>query len=216
MINLKVKNINRKFYQKTGFTLVELLISIGIFLMMTAILVAKNSKFDDSITLTNASYDLALAIREAQSSALNVKGYVDVTGLNTYLDFTYGYGINIDISNTPGKKNFKFFADSGSMGKYQGGDPLIKTYTLKRGNIIDSISYTKNGSTCSAVGVDITFKRPLPEANFDFTTLGGGGGGCNGNGKDVSSVEITLKSGSGEATKKVIVNRMGQISVEGN
>ncbi len=56
-----------------GFTLIELVISIAIFVIMTALVVAKYGNFNQGALLTDTAYDIALVLHTAQSYGLSVK-----------------------------------------------------------------------------------------------------------------------------------------------
>src|ERR1035437_4022736 len=87
-----------------GFTLVELMVTVGIFLFMTALVVAKYGSFNDGTLLTSMSYDVALTLRSAQSYGLNVQSY------NSQNLFNYPYGIH--FSSAAGSNNqMILFAD---------------------------------------------------------------------------------------------------------
>jgi len=101
---------------KRAFTLVELMVSVGIFLMMTGLVVAKYGNFNQSVLLTNLAYDVALTIRTAQTYGLSVRNN-DLS--NSSSDFQSGYGVHLDTSTRPDSNsgnNFNqeiiFFADN--------------------------------------------------------------------------------------------------------
>jgi prepilin-type N-terminal cleavage/methylation domain-containing protein len=48
-----------------GFTLVELMVTVGIFTIISGLLLARYSNFNQGIILTNLAYDIALTIRSA-------------------------------------------------------------------------------------------------------------------------------------------------------
>ena len=55
-----------------GFTLVEMLVSIAIFVLITTVVVFRHASFNASVQLSNAVYDLALQFRQSQFEAINV------------------------------------------------------------------------------------------------------------------------------------------------
>src|ERR1035437_7192675 len=140
-----------------GFTLVELMVTVGIFLFMTALVVAKYGSFNDGTLLTSMSYDVALALRSAQSYGLNVQGY---NGTNS---FNYPYGMHFN-SSADYNNQMILFADSypstGPNGTCDNNDPsindgvcqsgqtvgngdnIITTYTLARGGLVASLCAT--------------------------------------------------------------------------
>ena len=52
---------------KKGFTLVELLVTIVIFVIITGVVLVNSNKFDSSVLLHNFTYDVALTIKQAQT-----------------------------------------------------------------------------------------------------------------------------------------------------
>ena len=59
---LKKQKINN---HKSGFTLVELLVTITIFVILTGVVLVNSNSFDNSVLLNNFAYDVALTIKEA-------------------------------------------------------------------------------------------------------------------------------------------------------
>ncbi len=179
-----------------GFTLVELMISVGIFAMMTALLLAKFGTFNQGILLSNLAYDVALTIRNAQSYGLNVKSADRATNV-----FDYPYGVHF----VAGESKFTFFADVNSSGVYDSGDDSIPTQitNIKRGSKILKICLN---SDCTPpptppTTLDITFKRPDPNA---LIRIDGG---------TKSYAKIVLEATDG-SIRNIVVRSTGQIAVE--
>ncbi|HEY4503868.1 MAG TPA: type II secretion system protein [Candidatus Paceibacterota bacterium] len=205
----------KKFAQSNrGFTLVELMVSVGIFAFMTAFLVAKYGTFNQGILLTNLAYDVALTIRNAQSYGLNVKskpaGESDPSG-NSYSDkFDYPYGVYFDETATGSpapNSSFIFFADVNGNGIYDSSES-IKTSNIRRGSIVSDICVSADPISCQNSDnhpstADITFKRPDPNAVIKRD---------GDSASEYAYAEITLKSSDG-GLKKVIVRKTGQIDV---
>ena len=101
---------NFQFSNYSGFTLVEMLVTIAIFIFMTALLVAKYGSFNDGTILTSMAYDVALTLRDAQSYGLNVQGYQSSSGLGIQ-SFNYPYGIHFNATS-PNNTKMTLFADS--------------------------------------------------------------------------------------------------------
>ena len=83
----KNKKVN---YRKSGFTLIELMVVLVIFVALTGIMISSQSKFDGSILLDNLAYDIALSIREAQTYGVNVKEFATSSSPSVFA----GYGVN--------------------------------------------------------------------------------------------------------------------------
>ena len=102
-----------KIPTQRGFTLVETMVALGIFVIVTAIVFVGNSRFNNTIFLTNLAYDLALTVSRAQSYGINVRPFDSATK-----PFEVGYGVhfkkNSIATNDPKESdNFSFilFAD---------------------------------------------------------------------------------------------------------
>ena len=103
--------MNKSSKNKKGFTIVEMLVVMGIFSILTAVTVWNYGKFNNSIILTNMAYEIALEIREAQVFSLGVRGANSGGGI--YNDFDTRYGVLFE----EGEKNFIFFTDLNNNGK---------------------------------------------------------------------------------------------------
>lgn len=190
---------------KRAFTIIELIVSIAIFALMTALVVVKYGTFNDSILLTNAAYDVAGVIRTAQTYGLSVK---NDSAVSTNFDSAYGVHFNrttpgIDVvSGLPLNQTIVLFSDTNNNRVYD-EDERITTYTLKQGAIISNMS--ESNSTFSLIGslVDIMFKRPNPDAIMI----------SNANpGLEQPYIVIFIK-GKDDSIRKVGVRANGQISI---
>lgn len=217
MRNIKLKSIR-------GFTLVELLVSVGIFVFMTALLVTKYSSFNQGVLLTNLAYDIALTVRTAQSYSINVKSAPESqTGAPYSNTFTYHYGVHFDSTATGNPvpdTQFIFFADKppipgggNAWDKYDTSpalapDQIINTYNIKRGSKIYKICVI---STCDGgaagtqvTSLDVIYKRPDPDAIITANGVAGTRYGY---------AEVAVQSSNG--TKKLIIFRStGQIEIK--
>jgi prepilin-type N-terminal cleavage/methylation domain-containing protein len=188
---------------KKGFTLVELMVTLGIFVLMTALLLANQRRFSNTLELTNLAYDVSLSIRQAQTYGFAVKGQ----GGAVTTEFQNYYGINFDLTNNT---KFIIFADApsgGVRGKYDAGvDTLIVTYTLKSGYTFTNICNEDSTEVCYPnYTTNIVFKRPNPDAStsvYNANTLVASPG----------HIRIKIKSGD-DRYKAVDVYKSGQIAV---
>ncbi|MFA6295694.1 MAG: prepilin-type N-terminal cleavage/methylation domain-containing protein [Candidatus Paceibacterota bacterium] len=186
-----------------GFTLVELMVTVGIFVMMTALVLARYDSFGTGTILTNMAYDIALTIRQAQTYGLSVRKVDSSTN-----DFSAAYGVH--FNDVTGVRKFILFTDSDKDGFYVSGNDIdISTYNLKQGAKIKNALCVGTGTSCSntdVTDIDITFKRPNPEAIIcakNSTTLG-----CA-----WKYAKITITSADSSSDREIYVTKTGEISL---
>jgi len=140
-----------------GFTLVEMLVVMAIFVILTTVTLANNSQFGGRITLETLAYDIALSVRQAQVYGIAVQRFGD-----TGSDFGRGYGVHFE---TASPATYQLFADTFSGdGIYNDGE-LVRETTLRGGYRIVDLCIRSNGTeTCGIAELDILYKRPEPDA----------------------------------------------------
>ncbi|MEI6396649.1 MAG: type II secretion system protein [Candidatus Taylorbacteria bacterium] len=194
---------------KKGFTIIELLISVSIFVAMTVLMIVKFGNFDQSILITNLIYDVALVMRTAQTYGLSV---ASSPGMQS--DFQFAYGVDFStaattgIDNTvPGNTRVIMFADSGvDTGIYEGSGPSrdtqVNTYNITRNTKVTSLCIGASDTNCSEVTqLDVSFKRPNPEAIISAS------GFLN---QQYARITIT---GTDKSTRSLEVHGNGQVSI---
>jgi len=184
--------------QASGFTLVELLISISIFTVITAVSVFSYSGFNSSVLVTNLAYDIALSVRQAQFYGITVKQ----SGTN---GFDSGYGVHF----TRNSSSYVLFEDVNANHLFDpSGDISLETYAIQKGNKVDRLCVVGTAIGCNFDSVDVSFVRPNPDtfvARFQS-------GVQNGSVTDGYPVVICVSSPSG-VDRKVTIEATGQISV---
>lgn len=199
---------------KSGFTLVELLVTTSIFVIMTALMVAKFGNLNQGVLLTNLAYDVALTIRTAQTYGVSVQGtaLLQQIGVTPSNIFSYAYGVNL----VKGDTQMTLFVDSYNVNQSTGeGNHIFDSannleggiiYYIKRGAKIagfcklENCSFDPNATSPSRV--DITFLRPNPDAVICVD------GDCSAN-----YVRIFVQA-TDRTTRSVTVRQTGQISVD--
>ncbi|MFA7315155.1 MAG: prepilin-type N-terminal cleavage/methylation domain-containing protein [Candidatus Magasanikbacteria bacterium] len=213
-----------------GFTLVELLVTISIFVLLTGIVLFNQTKFNSTILLTNLAYDTALTIRQAQTYGVNVKEFNRQDGVDKKF---LPYGVHFETESN--NKSFILFTELDYGSANDPGDGLYLTevdddiadsslcqadkgcvtrYSIKRGNYISAIcaeevesgeSNCSDGSKNRTV-LDIVFTRPNPDARISFD-----------NSESESGVEkvatIILSGVEGDSSRKVIIRSNGLIEI---
>lgn len=201
-----------------------MLIVIAIIGIITLVVITSQSAFNKSLILSNAAYDLALAVRGAQVEGVGSR-------LGTGAVTNVGYGLYF----TPNASTFTLFADasppvpsaSGCHGLPEGGEeapdakigdcvyspnppnqdpPAITTYVLNRGIVVSLIcARNPSGNKCSNRGelsdLAVSFVRPDPrpffaaDGRYDAT---------------ISRACVTLASPQG-GERSVVVTATGEI-----
>lgn len=188
------KNISHTL--KRGFTVVELLVVLAIFAIIMSVALFDQGKLNNNILITNLAYEVALAIREAQSYGIGVRT-VNTTGTDT------AFGVYFDITSPT---QIILFKDIDNSSSYTGVNETVSVYTIQnqRGNRIKALCLGAAGVSCSAPGntnnISIIFKRPNPEAIFR-PVVGG-------------PAYIVVDTPSNNNCKVVVVETSGQIRVE--
>ena len=208
MKNLFIKNTKIFKNREKGFTLVELLITIVIFVILTGVTLFNQNGFDNTILLKNLAYDIALTVRQAQTYGVNVK--------ESQIEGKFSsYGVYFDRSiNT---KSFILFADTNKDGKFITTDmtcptndlECVQKYSLKRNSYISGLCVGSDDSFCNSNQVNnltIYFQRPDPDANISY----------NNGTKDISGsyAKITISSATNSATSSIVVTGPGQIYIK--
>jgi len=192
---LKKKNRSR------GFSMIELVVTTGIMVIITTIVLVNHSAFGGNILVGALAYDVGLSIRQAQVFGLSVREFGTGTGV-----FDVGYGVHFDINDAT---NYQIFADIDKNNTFNVGDGTQEVFSIGRGFSIARICATTVASIelCSGTDnvstVDITFIRPDPDAliriNGETATV-------------YQSARIVVSSPRG-TEREVVVESTGQISI---
>ena len=181
--------------KQRGFTLVEMLVVLGIFTIITTLVLARNTQFTRNIAITNLAYDVALAIREAQVFGLSVRQVPGQTG-----NFSAAYGMHFE----QGESTFSLFADLDEDNQFDELSEEVETFSMQDGFTIRQLCGSASGIECNLVdeAVDILFERPDPEARIIARKNGA-----------LNYVEIEIGSdAAGERT--ITVMTTGQITIK--
>ncbi len=203
--------------QNTGFTLIELIVSIGIISLITGVVLYKQKGFSDQLSVLNTASDIELVIREAQSYSIAVREFAASSD-----EFTVAYGISANLRNN-GSSNTSYlsFVDRGALNNYYDTPtactPGPTSECLQRNNlsgqntISDICVIRKNNQSCgnSIARLDISFQRPSPNAILTFFNAGGNPTPQ----PQAIGARIELTSPAG-ITKNVYIYTSGQIAVQ--
>lgn len=213
--------LKKKSVSLQGFTLVELLVSLGIIAMITSVVVYNQNAFTDDVALMNTASEIALQIREAQTYGVSVREFSPGTQ-----EFDVAYGVSFTITSGGASNNsYIYFADrnlpsgpqdgyytSAVAGACQPGSTsecLGRLY-ISRGNTIFNLCAILSGGNCTTLDrADITFLRPYPNARFALFN----NGGLPYSPASLQGVRITLRSPGGKTTN-INVYTTGQVSIQ--
>ncbi len=191
----------RQYSTRKGFTLVELLVTIGIFIFMTSVVLAKYRSFSTNSDFANAVEGIVLSLREAQVYGVGSKtaGGSIVCPPSPDSAFNCAYGIY--LSKISGKNgSYIIFIDTNKDGLYSAGEPIVQTINLWDPSEIWISEIMVNNTNTDTLAV--TFKRPNPDAMIN--------GGLNN-----TSAKIILKKGVAQTNSSVIeITSSGQISIQ--
>ncbi len=181
-----------------GFTMVELLVVLGIFSVMTGVVLGKYRTYNTNALFANASEDIVLALRQAQVYGVGVKGS------SGNFDVPYGVYFNTDATN---KNGLKFFADLNNNKLFDATeDTGLTILAVKWANSISITSLLCDGFACGTTnGATVTFKRPNPDAFIANTTPQPTSKGL---------LTITLADSNTTKTATLKISSAGQISLQ--
>jgi type II secretory pathway pseudopilin PulG len=182
-----------------GFSLVELMISIGIMVLVISVVTTSQGAFNGAVLLRGQAYEAALKIREVQLSAVG-----SVTGGATVRTV---YGVHFD-SSAATDNQYKIFKDANSNGFYNSGEEYGQQGFLDSRFEIRAIRAIGDSIPANS-GLSVVFVRPNFDARF-FSSSGE---------VFASSVEIDVAdrdaTGAGPGDVRTVeVTSAGQISVQ--
>lgn len=208
------KGPNVKSKLKSGFTLIEMLVVIGIFALIMAVALWNQKSLSNNVLITNLSYEIALAIRESQAYGIGVR--TNTTGTPTSADFQKAFGLHVDLANS---KRWVLFQDKNDNSIFDSGEAYaIYNFQNQNGNEITALCLNHPATTpcrrdpmlgSSFITLNILFKRPNPEAYFK-----GDKGLGSGETAFPGPAYIVINSPARNNCRAIIIETTGQIRVE--
>lgn len=191
-----------------GFSLIELVIVLGIFGLLSTTVLSNYSLTNTKTSLDNLAHQIALSIRQAQVYGLSVSE----SSVGSSVFPGYGVYFSTTINNA-----FKFFADTDNNKQYNGiscgvvGTECVENIIIKSGDFVRMIcansKTTSPNCTTLLDSVNIVFVRPNPDA-YVFGIPSGGGPITQ-----YSDAEIIIESPGG-FQKTLVVWSTGHIAIE--
>lgn len=216
---IKKQTQDSSLSSQKGLTFIELIVVMSIFSIIASVVLFNFSSFSTNITSQNLAQEIALQIKQAQTSALSGTDptiFDTDPVLNKEGAPTYGVRFNIDPSNTEelDGRSMVFFADRNGNDIYDtsgtGCDYSVtgtECLAMIRMNTSDSIvgickDEECDGGLSTESKATILFRRPFPEGRLYASD----------DGVPRSKVGVKIRSVKG-GERAIIVTILGQILV---
>jgi prepilin-type N-terminal cleavage/methylation domain-containing protein len=180
---------------RSGFTLIELIVSVTIISLVTGIFLANYKSTNRRTDLTMTAQKMVADIRTAQNYALGLARYGASGSTNVPLG---GWGLHIDLTAPNGNKQYMIFADDDGDKAYSGPEESVtengaEIISLPPNIVIDSLSVGNK--------MDVTFLPPDP-----ITTISGLLQGY-------PQADIVLRDTNDNSIKTIRINFLGLAEV---
>ncbi len=199
----------KKSTSGAGFTLIEMLVVIGIIVVISGIIFANNVRFGGMVQLQNLAYDIALTVRQAQVYGISVQRF------QTSSTFAAAYGMHFQTSPS---NVYYLFGDVTTVNGVFEVSEIVQTTSIQSGYSVAYLFVTPPGQSETATGtvtaLDITYRRPNPDAfismNGEIFTFTPQGKYLTGTRNE--QARIVVRSPRGDL-KSIVISTNGQISV---
>jgi type II secretory pathway pseudopilin PulG len=151
-----------------GFSLVEALLSIGIFVIIASMILYKYKSYESDVTMQAQVNEVALALREAQVNASS--GRQVTPGAADYIPVPYG----VFFERTSSPQKLTIFGDVNGDNSFSANESKLDQ-TIRPGYTMDicvQAIYDKNiAPTCSSSGTITTLKVMFATTTYKVTGL---------------------------------------------
>jgi Tfp pilus assembly protein FimT len=194
-------------FKASGFTLVEFVVIMGIFAIMVGVIMSNFNGFKSLITLDNLAQDIALSIRQVQTSAGSSLSTPDSPDQSLWRGIVF----TPDATNGGYESNFILYETGNQNGDYTTDDVVIDTIKIQTTDKITGISYYGPNNLFadrqllpSDMPVSIAFRRFSNNAKINPYQS-----------QTVTCIELAAADAGDDNSKKrsVCVTHLGQISV---
>lgn len=179
---------------EAGFSLIELLVVIGISVMLTGLMLINMRSYTDYAELEGEVYKIATLAREAQTYAVSTK--------NTYSGVNKSYP-SVGLYIVDESSSIILFGEEIPNNTYDlGTDSVIRTLTLIDGYQIINVCGSIDDVSCSDLSpVSATYVRPFISMNIKGGTPGA-----------YAYIQITVRSQKGNI-RKIQLWTTGQVKI---
>lgn len=188
-----------------GFTLLELMVVIFVFAIVSTAVFANYSSFNERLAVRSASEEISSSVRRAQAFGLAVKGIT--IGGTTYFP---GYGIYFTLANP---FSYVAYADINADRLYQEANEKVEDMVIQANSQIYQLCANAKSNPpgdCTLTNIIATYTRPIPQV---VLKKDGGLSTCGGMGDSYCDVGIKIRGPRG-TTKTIVLWQSGQISIE--
>ncbi len=182
----------------SGFGMIELLISISVMAIISAIIMTRQDSFNGSLLLRNEVYDIALTAREVQFSAVSASN-----------DSSATFRTRRGLQFSTGDDGFTIFSDT-----TPNGWPVVTEHYGIQGNIDPRfvIRDVRAVGGPNVSQVSVVFERPNFDGHFYIDDI-------SGEQNNISSIEIDIarvgETGTGvNIVRTLEITSTGQIAVQ--
>ena len=140
-----------------GFSILEVLITLGIIGIITALILVKYGAFHSTTLLNSQVYELALDLREIQTYSVSARGNDGGS------DFREEYGLYF-TTNQPNRYLLFLDDDQAEPAQYHAGEEIGEPYVIDSRFAISRICI--NNCSQNVDNLAVSFKRPDFDARF--------------------------------------------------
>lgn len=187
----------QKLSKVAGFGIIELLVSISIMVIISAVIMVQQKSFNSAVLLRSQAYNIALEARQIQLSAVSATGAAG--------DFRSLLGLHFD---TASNQEYKIFKDADNDKYYDATEIFGKQGKLDKRFEIRAIRAV--GDTITGTAVSVVFERP----NFDARFVDSSGELINASGIEIDIAQKDGQSGTNDIIRTVEITSTGQIAVQ--
>lgn len=190
---IKIQNKNSEF--AAGQTLIEIVVSLGVILWISSMLVLYNRRGEATSALGREQQRLILDLRRVQDYALTTREFTPPGGV---AEIPCGYGIHFDANSS----QYIIFADR-ATGADCGSENFIRNPAgaCPNGNEdVECVQLERSVKILSSNVTDIVFSPPAPKTHFSP------------GGQTEALITLALADNS-SITARVRVNMSGEIAV---
>lgn len=188
---------------QAGFGLIELMVSISIMVIIMGVVLIRQDSFNGAVLLRGEAYEIALAVRSIQQSAVSASGRSTTVG-GTVDEFRTVLGAHF---TTAEPNRYAIFQDDDGDNYFDTGEELGQQGTIDPRFFVSAI---RRGNGTPETAVSVVFERP----NFDARFFDAANSEMN-----TTTLEIDIARVGGDQSglsevRTITITRAGQITVE--